>query len=47
MVQQAHKNGSQDPLMWLIGGALDLLYVGVDKLLGKPVEALIKRLPHR
>ena len=48
MAKRAHKSGSyEDPLTWLLGGLLDLLYMGVDRLVGKRIEALIKRLPHR
>jgi len=48
MAKRAHKSGSnQDPLTWLLGGLLDLLFIAVERVFGKPVEALIKRLPHR
>lgn len=48
MAKRAHKSGSyEDPLTWMLSGLLDLLFIGVERALGKPVEALIKRLPHR
>lgn len=48
MAKRAHKSGSyQDPLTWVVCGLLDLLFVAVERVFGKPVEALIKRLPHR
>ncbi len=48
MDKRAHKSGSyEDPLTWMLGGLLDLLFWAVEWVFGKPVEALIKRLPHR
>jgi hypothetical protein len=47
MAKRAHVSGSYDPLTWMLGGLLDLLFIGVERALGKPVESLIKRLPHR
>ena len=48
MAKRAHKSGSyEDPLTWLLGGLLDLLVLGIERLVGKPVDALLKRLPHR
>lgn len=45
---RAQENGPyMDPLTWLVGGGLDLLYLAVDRLVGRRVEALIRRLPHR
>ena len=48
MPKRTHKSGpNKDPLTWMLGGLLDLLVLGIERLVGKPVEALIKRLPHR
>jgi len=48
MAKRAHKSGSyEDPLTWMLGGLLDLLFMAVERAFGGPVEALIKRLPHR
>lgn len=37
----------EDPLTWLLAGALDLLYWGVDRVAGRYIVAVIRRLPHR
>lgn len=48
MAKRAHQSGSyEDPLTWLLGGLLDLLYLGLDRLIGQALESLIRRLPHR
>ena len=38
---------ARDPLTWMLGGLIDLPYQVLDRLFGKRLEALIKRLPHR
>lgn len=48
MRERARNSGpDKDPLTWLLDGLLDLLFLGLDRMIGKRVEALIKRLPHR
>ncbi len=38
---------ARDPLTWMLGGLIDLPYTVLDRLIGRRVEALIRRLPHR
>jgi len=48
MPKRTHKSGSyEDPLTWMLGSLLDLFVLGIERIVGRPVEALIKRLPHR
>ncbi len=48
MPKRTHKSGpNKDPLTWMLGGLIDLPYKVLDRLLGRRVEALIRRLPHR
>ncbi len=48
MPRRTQESGpARDPLTWMLGGLIDLPYKVLDRLIGKRLEALIKRLPHR